>query len=455
MKMLAKRWMAGTVAVVTVAGLAACATGDADSDGTVDGPVTISVGGMPTTERPEERAFFQNRIEEFEKANPDITIEGEETRYDVNTFNALLAGGGLPTLINVPFTEMQGLISRQQVLDVTPYTSESEVLSQLNPRVQEVVSSDDKIYGVPWTAYTMSLLYNRDLFAAAGLDPDAPPTTWDEVREAAVAITESTDAQGFGSMTTENAGGWAAATMAYSFGGLVENEEGTEATVDTDAMREVLEFYQTLRWEDNVFGDNFLLNYDDASQQFAAGNIGMFLQGSDAYPRMVDSLGMTPDSVGIAPLPQESNGLGTLAGGTVAVITPTATEAEAAAAIKWIEFHRFEKYSSEEAARAEAEAGVAEGVTVGSPESPVVDEAVYATYLSWIDDLINVPRENFTVFLDSVETLPLVPEPATKAQEVYALLDPVVQAVLTREDADIPALLESAQSAAQSAIDAG
>jgi multiple sugar transport system substrate-binding protein len=455
MKILTKRLVAGSVAAATAVSLVACSPSGSDSADTADEKVSISVGGMPTTERPEERAFFENRIAQFEKDNPNITVVGEETKFDVNTFNALLAGGGLPTVINVPFTEMQGLISREQVLDVTPYTSESDVLSQLNPQVQDVVSRDGKVYGVPYTAYTMSLLYNRDLFTAAGLDPDSPPKTWAEVREAAIAITEKTDAQGFGSMTTENTGGWAATTMAYSFGSLVENEDGSKATIDTDAMKKVLEYYHQLRWDDNVFGDNFLMNFNDASQQFAAGKMGMFLQGSDAYPRLVDSLGMTPESVGIAPLPQESKGLGTLAGGTVAIVAPTATEAEAAAAVKWIEFHRFEKYSSEEAARAEAEAGVAEGVTVGSPESPVVSEAVYENYLAWIDDLINVPRENFSVFLDSVETLPLVPEPPTKAQEVYALMDPVVQAVLTREDADIPALLEQAQSAAQSAIDAG
>ena len=66
-----------------------------------------------------------------------------------------------------------------------------------------------------------------------------------------------------------------------------------------------------------------------------------------------------------------------------------------------------------------------------------------------------MPREHFTGYFNTVETLPLVPEPPAKAQEVYATLDPVVQAVLTREDADIDALLAKAQKAAQSAIDAG
>ena len=69
--------------------------------------------------------------------------------------------------------------------------------------------------------------------------------------------------------------------------------------------------------------------------------------------------------------------------------------------------------------------------------------------------MINVPRENYELYLSTVEDLPLIPEPPTKAQEMYATLDTVVQAVLTREDADIGQLLDEAQNSFQAAIDAG
>jgi hypothetical protein len=63
-----------------------------------------------------------------------------------------------------------------------------------------------------------------------------------------------------------------------------------------------------------------------------------------------------------------------------------------------------------------------------------------------------VPRENYELYLSTVETVPIVPEPAVKAQEVYAALDAVVQAVLTREDADIDALLSEAQATVDAII---
>ncbi|SDD86055.1 ABC transporter substrate-binding protein [Auraticoccus monumenti] len=418
-------------------------------------PVTISVGGKPTAEKPEELAAYERRLEQFRTEHANITVEPEETLWEADTFQALLAGGQLPTVFNVPFTEMQGLIARQQVADVTDFAAQRESLSSINPAVNQVVESEGRSYGVPIGAYSMGLLYNRALFAEAGLDPDAPPATWEEVREAARAIDERTDAQGYGSMTVDATGGWVLTTTSYGFGGTMESEDGTQATVDNEATREVLEMYRQMRWEDNTFGSNFLLNYEDANNAFAAGQVGMFVQGADNYATMVVNKGMDPQDFGVAPLPQAEDGLGTLGGGTVAIVNPTATPEEINAAMEWIDFQTFDKFTDEAAARADAEAAAADGLAVGAPSVPVLDAEAQERYLGWIEEYVNVPRENYADYLGTVETLPLVPEPATKAQEVYSTLDPVVQAVLTREDADVDELLAEAQATAQSAIDIG
>src|SRR5690606_5059185 len=52
--------------------------------------------------------------------------------------------------------------------------------------------------GVPGVVSPVALWYNADIFTAAGLDPDKPPKTWDELVEYAKAITEKTDAAGIG-----------------------------------------------------------------------------------------------------------------------------------------------------------------------------------------------------------------------------------------------------------------
>ena len=442
---------AAIAGLVLLAGCSAAGGGDS-----ADGQVTITVAGKPTSERPEELAAFERNLQEFSELHPEITIEADESQFDVQTFQAQLAGGQLPTVFYVPFTEMQGLIARQQVADLSASIPADSIVNEINPSILDIVQdADGATYGIPINAYSMGLLYNRDLFAQAGLDPNSPPTTWDEVRAAAKAIEDKTDAQGFASMTIENTGGWVLTTTSYAFGDTLESEDGTTATVDNEGTKEALEFYRDLRWEDNSFGSNFLLGYGDAMNAFAAGSIGMFVQGADAYASVVVNLGMNPDAFGVGPLPQQPNGLGTLGGGTAAIVNPTATEAQRAAALEWIEFVNFRGFTDQDTAVATAKASSEDGLAVGAPALPLFNAEVTAQHLEWIKDYINVPRENYEAYLTSVNDITLVPEPATKAQELYGILDTVVQAVLTREDADIDSLLSDAQKSAQAAIDAG
>lgn len=410
-----------TFAITLTTALAVTACGDDSEPGSSgpadpDAPVTISVSNKPTTEFPEQREAFERRLDEFAAEHENITVEAQEIEWEADTFQAMLAGGTMPTVMQVPFTEIGALIARGQVADVTDHLGETDALDRLSPTVMEVVTDDeDHVWGIPIAAYTMGLLYNRSLFEQAGLDPDAPPQTWDDVRAAAQAIDAGTDAQGFATMTLDNTGGWILTTMSYAFGSTMESDDGATATVDNPATEAALEFYRSLRWEDDTMGSNFLLNYDDAVNAFASGQVGMLVQGADNYTNMVINRGMPAEDFGVAPLPQTDDGIGTLGGGSIAVVNPRATPEEIAAALEWIDFYHFQQYTDESVAVAEAEASAADGIAVGAPALPVVDAELYAQYLDWIAPEVNVPQENYELYLSTVEELPLVPEPAVKA----------------------------------------
>jgi hypothetical protein len=66
---------------------------------------------------------------------------------------------------------------------------------------------------------------------------------------------------------------------------------------------------------------------------------------------------------------------------------------------------------------------------------------------------VNVPVKQMTPYTGKMFDQPLIPEPTRSTQQVYALLDPVAQKVLTDRNADIPALLADAQAQAQSLLD--
>ncbi len=112
-----------------------------------------------------------------------------------------------------------------------------------------------------------------------------------------------------------------------------------------------------------------------------------------------------------------------------------------------------QKLLDKDAAIADAEALVASDQAVGTPVLPVLDQATYEQSREWIAPYVNVPLDQMSGFFDGIFDQTPVGEPKGKTQEIYALLDSVVQAVLTDENADIPALLKQADKDAQALLD--
>ena len=420
-------------------------------------PVTISVSNLPPSTEEETREAFLQRVEEFEAQYPNITVEPDEWQYDVSTFAAQLAGGTLPTVYQIPFTDIQGLLQRGQVADITAEVEALPYAADFNPNVLAVAQdADGAIFGVPVGAYGIGLHYNRAMFEEAGLDPDAPPTTWAEVREAAAAISEATGQAGFAQMSQNNTGGWMLTTLSYAFGGRLQEEtaDGIDVTIDNPGTIAALEFLQAMRWEDNSMGSNFLLEWPTINQAFAAGQVGMYMSGSDVYNSLVTENEVDPATYGLTVIPLEGDNAGVLGGGQIEAVRADASDAERDAAVKWIDFFYMGKLTNEEAAVADAEALAATGAPIGTPALPIFSAEQLAQSDAWVAEFVNVPLEQMASFKDNILDQPLIPEPSANSQEMYAILDTVVQTVLTEEDADIAALLAQADADVTALVEA-
>ncbi|SEE93848.1 extracellular solute-binding protein [Jiangella alba] len=457
MRTATKRSSTLAVLLALTLGVAACG-GDGQDDPTrpaadesvdLDADVTITVGDLPPASEPEEREFFEGQVEAFTAANPNITVEASEELWDVQTFQAKVAAGDLPDVLAVPFTEANSLAERGQIAELSQAMDLAGLTADLDPNLVELVSSDDGgVYAVPTAAQALGLIYNRDLFVQAGLDPDDPPRTWDDVRVAARQITEATGATGFATMTTEGQGGWMLAAGVYSFGGTIENEDGTEATFDDQPATDYLELLHAMRWEDQSMGSNFLYNAAGLVEDFAAGRVGMFIGFSGLYRPAVIRNEMPAESFGMGPMPVGGHADPTaLTGGVIQVVSPDATPEERVAAVKWIDFFYLGQFTDETVAVTQAEAGAAAGQAVTVPERPAVSQDAYDQYFEWIAPYLNVPIANFDTYIQAFGEQTLQPEPAVKAQEVYSQLDVVVQQVLTEESADVGTVLGEAATA--------
>lgn len=431
---------------------AACAPGG--TEGASDAPAELLIGNRPPATEQARRDFFDQEVEAFMAEHPDITVTTTEDGWDAQTFSARLAAGDLPVVMGVPFTEIRGLIERGQVADITAAVKEVGLTDLLNPQLTPLVTADEKFYGVPTSAYAMGLIYNRAAFTAAGLDPQTPPTTWSEVREASKTIAEATGQYGFGQVAKDNQGGWVLGAQIASRGGSLVNEAGDTAAFDSPQGLASLELLHEMRWSDNSLSPNGLMGAQDLAQAFGAGQIGMFVLQSDAFQPLTEQLGFPADDFGFTAMPTEKAGEApiTLSGGNIDIVNPEATDAQKLAAVEWINFHQFGKYENEETARSAAQVLADQGTAVAIPGLPVVTAETYERYLEWIADINNVPVENFRPYLDRVAEQRVQSEPPTHGQDIYAALDPVVQAVITDENADIEALLASAATSVQSLL---
>ncbi|TDD72677.1 extracellular solute-binding protein [Jiangella aurantiaca] len=456
MNVRSSRTAALAIAIISVAGLAACSDSDDAAGGSGSGDVVqITVADLPPSTEEARREQFLDKVAAFEAENPDIDIEPAEGKWEANTFAARLASGELETVFRVPLTEPQALIARGQVADITDEAADLPHFDTVDERALAPVQDESgRLFGIPTDLYAMGLLYNRELFTQAGLDPDDPPATWDDVRAAARQIAERTGVPGFAFPTINNTGGWVFTSMVYSFGGRLQDDDGDEvsSTLTDDPAVEALELLKAMRWDDQSMGTQHLSEALEVVKAFAAGQVGMVIGLPSQYRDYAVQYSGSPEAFGVTALPTGSEP-STLLSGAVMMVSPKASDEQRAAAVKWIDFNYLRSKHDADIAGEGAAAQAADGLPVGIPKVPFYGDEVVAAVLAAESGHVNVPLENFQPFVDRLEGQEFVPEPRVAAQEVYGALDSALQAVLTQQDADPAAELAAADDKARAAID--
>ncbi|MDX8032814.1 extracellular solute-binding protein [Lentzea sp. BCCO 10_0856] len=424
---------------VLVLSTAACGSGSTTEPG---GKVTININGQPPQTQAFDRKVFDEDVAEFEKQNQNIDLVPHEGFMDPKTFSAKLAGGQLEDVFYVYFTDPAALIARKQAADLTDYVKDVPHYGDLKQELKDVFTVDGKVYGLPTANYTMGLLYSRTNFTKAGLNPDQPPKTWDEVRTAAKKLKDA-GVTGFAEYSKSNQGGWHFTTWMKSVGGDIARKDGDtyKADFNNDKGKEVLRRLKEMRWDDNSMGEKQLLEIGDVQNMMGAGQLGMYLAAPDNVAAIVNQFKGKYDDYGLAAIPDQK---GTLLGGEGYMINPKATPDKIKAGLKWIQW----KYLNPDRLEGNLQKYKDRGQPVGLPIPPIADiwtgeprkqqedlKSKYAT----------MPVKNFQAYVDGSEKTKGSLEPP-QAQQVYAILDTVVQAVLTNKDADHAALLKDAET---------
>jgi ABC-type glycerol-3-phosphate transport system substrate-binding protein len=442
-------------AMVTVAvglGLAAsaCSSSPASSSASGSGgKVTISIDcAPPAAQQPVQHKEWVADVAIFEKANPSITVD---SIYNYpcevpETFTAMLRGGTEPDIFYTYFTDLPQVLLAGQAADITPYVNSKTVpnLSDIVPSAMKAVTAGKTIYGLPTSNYTQGLIYNRKLFSEAGLNPDDPPATWAQVEQDATAIAKlGNGIEGWGDYSAGNNGGWHFSSYIDAVGGSMVNNTASPPTAsfDTSDAQAILEALHTLRFTNKAMSATQGLAWGTLQQQFGAGKLGMYIAApDDIYNVIVPQDKGNINDIGMGPLPSlTGTPAGSLSGGNDYVFAKHDTPAQIEAGIKWIDFEDLTPGSGQfNFARQKAD-----GFPVGFPEPELFNGAAGSQVNQLRTKYATIPISYYTPFLNANETGDGEP---TDAQAVYKTLDPVMLAVLTEPNANIPALLKTAAS---------
>lgn len=221
----------------------------------------------------------------FEAANPGTTVKIEITVADGLATKILTAlqSGSPPDLIDaqhgwvVPYAQ-QGLI--QPVDDVIDNKDD------YFPAALKYDTWDDKLWGLPYRIELIAMLYNKDMFKAAGLDPEKPPETWDQLIDAAKKLTHD-DQYGFAITGGGEFGNTVFRSLPFIWenGGSIISDDMTKATVNEPAAVDAVKFYTDMLVTHHVSPPSTLQNDGTANRHlFAQGKAAMYQAGQFDLP---------------------------------------------------------------------------------------------------------------------------------------------------------------------------
>jgi multiple sugar transport system substrate-binding protein len=140
-----------------------------------------------------KKDFEDTLLADWKKKYPNITVQVDYIP-SYGTLNEKLttafASGQPPDVFTLGVGWYEAFASKDQVLALDPYITKETELDDYYQGAVDAAKWDGKLYGIPYVMDLRLIVYRKDMFQEAGLDPNKPPTTWDELRDYAMKLTK-------------------------------------------------------------------------------------------------------------------------------------------------------------------------------------------------------------------------------------------------------------------------
>jgi sn-glycerol 3-phosphate transport system substrate-binding protein len=288
----------------------------------VGGPLTQVVDGI---------------VAKFEEQNPDITVNAIYAgNYDDTRIKALAAlASGEPAQLAVMFSiDAYDLIEQDLIVpfeDVISTEEEQAWLDGFYPALMANGRIEGQTWGVPFQRSTIVAYYNKDMFRAAGLDPEKAPTTWDELVEMGKKLTTE-DHHGL-MIPSTGYPYWMFQALAIQNGKELMSDDGLSTHFDDPAVVDTLEFWKSLSTEHGIMPEG-TVEWGTLRQAFLEGKTAMMWHSTGNLTAVKTNATF---DFGVAMLPGRER-LGSPTGGGNFYLFKESTDEEKRAALELIRF---------------------------------------------------------------------------------------------------------------------
>lgn len=296
--------------------------------------------------------FWQQQMEDFQQAWYKKTVDAYnasqdkvEVKLEVIPGDAwpqklatAQAAGLAPDVMTINYGKIGEGVPNGEYLaldDLMPAAS----LDDLKPNIREFVTIDDKAYAYPVNVEASKLLYYRtDLVKAAGLDPNSPPKTWDDLIVWAKALNQG-NVQGIAEAAN-------ATDLSWSTWGLQWNacdhaaidDDWAEGLATDPCFQKLAEFYRTL-YTENLMPQNPKTGYSDPTP-YINGEVAMMDNGSWAFASLKADAPDVLANTAVAAFPSmdgaPSRTTATLGGWALAIDAKSKVAQPAADFVNWL-----------------------------------------------------------------------------------------------------------------------
>lgn len=450
----------GLAILLSVLALSSCGGENSDK-------ITIRIGFWPQDNERQDIAMYQEWKAAFEHDYPQYNVVGQNYTYAKDTIVAKANGRTLPTVFQTWFTEPDFLVSSGYIRDCDQILSNLGWKNMMDPEMQAVLSRNGKIYGVPRDAYGLGLLINKRIMGENDLLPmvngkysiynedgtPAYPTTFEDIYHCAQVIAENEIVTRAVLILNANKnGGWQFTNFAWNFGAEIEHyDENTgkwTASLTSDPCIEAMEWIRKMKNEDLLL-TNANVVYDDWYSKIGS-QVAMAFVGSDVLFNATLKADVPMDDLAFVPMPT-GDGVHhySLYGGTPYVFPYYATDEQVEGCIRFLEYCGRSPLASS-AARSAMIRGNETAKSKGQPILPTIKPWINRDYVELVNEIeseyVDVNMTDFADFYDTIEQYKH-PEEPYYAQDLYDILDGVIQSILTHpETANVQNLLKTAES---------